>query len=162
MGLLEEIVQERDLDPELMRQTSSTFQNLSKFEKIQRLNLMDLLEESHLLQNLSARYDLPMFSTTHDAQNHENLPLSKKLFAVPGHRLFRTHSSLRNFGSELTGARSKSSQWHRKKIDTPCNRTLLSHNGINCSASDQRRYDRLERVVDAVSECSIIESRTDL
>ena len=60
-----------------MRQTSSTFQNLSELEKIQLSIQMDLLEESHLLQNLSARYDLPLFSTTRDeVQNHENLPLS--------------------------------------------------------------------------------------
>ena len=49
-------MQERDLDPEVMRQTRGAYQNLSKLEKIQRFSQMDLLEEFHLLQNLSARY----------------------------------------------------------------------------------------------------------
>jgi len=78
MGLLDELVQEGDLDPEVMRQTGNTYQNLSELEKIQRLLQMDLLDEFHLLRNLSTRYGLPLFSTTRDeVHNHENLPLSK-------------------------------------------------------------------------------------
>ena len=45
MGLLDELVQEGDLDPEVMRQTGNTYQNLSELEKIQRLLQMDLLDE---------------------------------------------------------------------------------------------------------------------
>ncbi len=77
MALLDELVQEEDLDPEVMGQTSSTFKNLTELEKIRRLIQMDLLEEPHLLQNMSDRYNLPLLSTTLDeVQNYENLPLS--------------------------------------------------------------------------------------
>jgi len=51
---------------------------------------------------------------------------------------------------------------NRKKIDTPCTITLLSHNGTNCSAADQRRFDRLEKGAAAVTECLIIESNRPL
>ena len=47
MGLLDELVREGDLDPEVMRQTGNTYQNLSELEKIQRLLQMDLLDEFH-------------------------------------------------------------------------------------------------------------------
>ena len=78
MALLDELVHEEDLDPEVMGQTSSAFKNLTKLEKIRRLIQMDLLEESHLLQNMSDHYNLPLLSTTFDkVQNYENLPLSK-------------------------------------------------------------------------------------
>ncbi len=52
MALLDELVQEEDLDPEVMGQTSSTFKSLPELEKIRRLIQMDLLEEPHLLQNM--------------------------------------------------------------------------------------------------------------
>ncbi len=45
---------------------------------------------------------------------------------------------------------------------TPRTRTLLSHNGTNCSAPDLRRFTRLERSAATVTECLIIESSTDL
>ena len=66
MALLDELVQEEDLDPEVMGQTSSTFNNLPELEKIKRLIQMDLLEESHLLRKMSDRYNLPLLSTTLD------------------------------------------------------------------------------------------------
>ena len=53
MALLDEMVQEEDLDPEMMGQTSSNFKNLPELEKIRRLIQMDLLEEPHLLRNMS-------------------------------------------------------------------------------------------------------------
>ena len=55
MALLDELVHEEDLDPEVMGQTSSAFKNLPELEKIRRLIQMDLLEEPHLLQNMSDR-----------------------------------------------------------------------------------------------------------
>jgi len=61
MALLDELVQEEDLDPEVMGQTSSTFKNLPELEKIRRLIQMDLLEEPHLLRKMSDRYNLPLF-----------------------------------------------------------------------------------------------------
>ncbi len=85
MALLDELVQEEDLDPEVMGQTSSTFKNLPELEKIRRLIQMDLLEESHLLRKMSDRYNLPLLSTTLDeVQNYENLPLSKQLYERTG------------------------------------------------------------------------------
>ena len=66
MALLDELVQEEDLDPEVMGQTNSTFKNLPELEKIRRLIQMDLLEESHLLRKMSDRYNLPLLSTTLD------------------------------------------------------------------------------------------------
>ena len=79
-ALLDEPVHEEDLDPEVMGQTSSAFKNFPEFEKIRRLIQMDLLEEPHLLQNMSNRYNLPLLPTTLDeVQNYENLPLSKQL-----------------------------------------------------------------------------------
>ena len=46
---------------------------------------MDLLEESHLLQNMSDHYNLPLLSKTLDeVQNYENLPLSKQLYERTG------------------------------------------------------------------------------
>jgi hypothetical protein len=81
MGLLDELVQEVDLDPEVMRQTDSTYLNLSELEKIRHLIQMDLLDESQLLRNLSIRYALPLLSNTRDeVQNHENPLLSKQLY----------------------------------------------------------------------------------
>ena len=78
MALLDELVHEEDLDPEVMGQTSSPFKNLSELEKIRSQIQMALLEEPHLLQNMSNRYNLPLLSTTLDeVQNYENLPLSK-------------------------------------------------------------------------------------
>jgi len=85
MALLDELVQEEDLDPEVMGQTSSTFKNLPELEKIRRLIQMDLLEEPHLLRKMSDRYNLPLLSTTLDeVQNYENLPLSKRLYERTG------------------------------------------------------------------------------
>jgi hypothetical protein len=37
MGLLEELVQEEDLDPEVMRKTDSTYLNLSELKKLRHL-----------------------------------------------------------------------------------------------------------------------------
>ena len=62
MGLLDELVQKEDLDPEVLRQSGSTYKSLSELEKIQRLIQMDLLDESHFLRNLSVRYGLPLLS----------------------------------------------------------------------------------------------------
>jgi hypothetical protein len=66
MALLDKLVQEEDLDPEVMGQTISTFKYLPELEKIKRLIQMDLLEESHLLRKMSDRYNLPLLSTTLD------------------------------------------------------------------------------------------------
>ena len=66
MALLDELVNEEDLDPEVMGQTSNSFKKLPELEKIRRLIQMDLLEEPHLLQNMSNRYNLPLLSTTLD------------------------------------------------------------------------------------------------
>ena len=66
MALLDELVHEEDLDPEVMGQTSSAFKNLPELEKIRSLIQMDLLEKPHLLQNMSNRYNLPLLSTTLD------------------------------------------------------------------------------------------------
>ena len=55
MALLDELVHEEDLDPEVMGQTSRALKNLPQLEKIRRLIQMDLLEESHHLQNMSDR-----------------------------------------------------------------------------------------------------------
>ena len=52
MALLDELVQEEDLDPEVMGQTRSTFKNFPELEKIRCLIQIDLLEEPHLLQKL--------------------------------------------------------------------------------------------------------------
>ena len=60
MALLDELVHEEDLDPEVMGQTSSAFKHLPELEKIGRLIQMDLQEEPHLLQNMSNRYNLPL------------------------------------------------------------------------------------------------------
>ena len=59
MALLNELGHEEDLDPEVMGQTSSAFKHLPELEKIGRLIQTDLLEEPHLLQNMSNRYNLP-------------------------------------------------------------------------------------------------------
>ena len=81
MALLDELVHEEDLDPEVMGQTSSAFKNLPELEKIRRLIQMDLLEEPNLVQNMSNRYNLPLLPTTLDeGQNYKNLPLSKQLY----------------------------------------------------------------------------------
>ena len=46
---------------------------------------MDSLDESQLLRNLSFRYDLPLLSNARDeAQNHENLLLSKQMYERTG------------------------------------------------------------------------------
>ena len=66
MALLDELVHEEDLDPEVMGQTSSAFKNLPELEKIRSLIQMDFLEKPHLLQNMSNRYNLPLLSTTLD------------------------------------------------------------------------------------------------
>ena len=66
MALLNELVQEEDLDPEVMGPTGSAFKNLPELEKIKCLIQMDLLEESHLLQNMSDYYNIPLLSTTLD------------------------------------------------------------------------------------------------
>ena len=50
MGLLDELVHEEDLDPEVMRQTGSTYLNLSELEKIRHLIQMDLLESNQIIQ----------------------------------------------------------------------------------------------------------------
>ena len=85
MGLLDELVQEEDLDPEVRRQTDSTYMNLSELEKNQHLIQMDLLDESQLLRNLSSRYVLPLLSNIRDeVQNHENPLLSKQLYERKG------------------------------------------------------------------------------
>jgi type IV pilus assembly protein PilB len=85
MALLDELVLKEDLDPEVIGQTSSAFKNLPELEKIRRLIQMDLLEEPHLLRNMSDRYNLPLLSTTLDeVQNYENLPLSKQLYERTG------------------------------------------------------------------------------
>ena len=85
MALLDELVQEEDLDPEVMGQTRSTFKNFPELDKIRRLIQMDLLEEPHLLRKMSARYNLPLLLTTLDeVQNYENLPLSKQLYEHTG------------------------------------------------------------------------------
>ena len=60
IALLDELVHEEDLDPEMMGQTSSAFKNLPELEKIRRLIQMDLLEEPHLLRKMSDRYNLPL------------------------------------------------------------------------------------------------------
>ena len=85
MALLDELVQEENLDPEVMGQTSSAIKNLPELEKIRRPIQMDLLEEPHLLRKMSDRYNLPLLSTTLDeVQNYENLPLSKQLYERTG------------------------------------------------------------------------------
>ncbi len=105
MGLLDELVQEGDLDPEVMRQTGNTYQNLSELEKIQRLLQMDLLDEFHLLRNLSTRYGLPLFSTTRDeVHNHENLLLSKQVYERTGILPMR-------LGTKCAGLVSVQSNW---------------------------------------------------
>ena len=46
---------------------------------------MDLLEETHLLQKMSDRYNFLLLSTTLDeVQNYENLPFSKQLYERAG------------------------------------------------------------------------------
>jgi len=82
MALLDELVQEEDLDPEVMGQTSSAFKNLPELEKIRRLIQMDLLEEPHLLRNMSDRYNLPLLSKTLDeVQNYDKIVLSTPAYA---------------------------------------------------------------------------------
>ena len=77
MALLDELVLKEDLDPEVIGQSSSAFKNLPELEKIRRLIQMVLLEEPHLLRNMSDRYNLPLLSTNLDeVQNYENPPLS--------------------------------------------------------------------------------------
>ena len=66
MALLDQLVHEEDLDPEVMGQTSSAFKNPPELAKIRRLIQMHLLEEPHLLRNTSNRYNLPLLSTTLD------------------------------------------------------------------------------------------------
>jgi len=84
MALLDELVQEEDLDPEVMGQTSSVFKNLPELEKIRRLIQMDLLEESHLLRKMSDRYNLPLLSTTLDeVQNYETFLCQSNFMNVP-------------------------------------------------------------------------------
>ena len=56
MALLDELVQEEDLDPEVMGQTSNALKNIPELEKIRRLIQMDLLEGPHILQNMSDHY----------------------------------------------------------------------------------------------------------
>ena len=105
MGLLDELVQKEDLDPEVLRQSGSTYKSLSELEKIQRLIQMDLLDESHFLRNLSVRYGLPLLSTTRDeVHNHENLPLSKQLYERTGILPMR-------FGSKCACLLSVQSNW---------------------------------------------------
>jgi len=105
MGLLDELVQEEDLDPEVMRQTDSTYLNLSELEKIRHLIKMDLLDESQLLRNLSIRYGLPLLSNTRDeVQNHENPLLSIQLYERTGILAMR-------FGSKCAGLFSVQSNW---------------------------------------------------
>ncbi|MBS1254590.1 MAG: putative type II secretion system protein HxcR [Deltaproteobacteria bacterium] len=105
MGLLEELVQEKNLDPEVISQSGSTYQNLSELEKIQHLIQMDLLDETHLLQNLSKRYSLPLLSTTcEEVQNHEIPSIAKQLFKQTGILPIR-------LGSKLAGLLSVQSNW---------------------------------------------------
>ena len=66
MALLDELVHEEDLDPEVMRQSSSGFKSLPELEKIRSLIQRDLLEEFLLLQNMSDYYNIPLLSTTLD------------------------------------------------------------------------------------------------
>ena len=64
MALLDELVLKEDLDPEVIGQTSSAFKNLPELEKIRRLIQMDLLEEPHLLRNMSDLYNPAAFNNT--------------------------------------------------------------------------------------------------
>ena len=58
---------------------------------------MDLLDDSQLLRNLSFRYGLPLLSNARDeAQNHENLLLSKQMYERTGILAMR-------FGSKCAG-----------------------------------------------------------
>ena len=85
MGLLDKLVQEKNLDLEVISESGSTYLNLSELEKIQRLIQMDLLDESKLLQNLSDRYGLPLLSTAREeVQNHENPALTKQIYERTG------------------------------------------------------------------------------
>ena len=69
---------------------------------------MDLLEEPHLLQNMSNRYNLPLLPTTLDeAQNNENLPLSKQLYKRTGILPMR-------LGSKCACLLSVQSNWLKK------------------------------------------------
>ena len=105
MALLDELVLKEDLDPEVIGQTSSAFKNLPELEKIRRLIQMDLLEEPHLLRNMSDRYNLPLLSTTLDeVQNYENPPLSKQLYERTGILPMR-------LGSKCTCLLSVQSNW---------------------------------------------------
>ena len=105
MGLLDELVHEEDLDPEVMRQTGSTYLNLSELEKIRHLIQMDLLDESQLLRNLSNRYGLPLLSNTHvEVQNHEKPLFSKQLYERTGILAMR-------FGSKCVALLSVQSNW---------------------------------------------------
>ena len=105
MGLLDELVHEEDLDPEVMWQTGSTYLNLSELEKIRHLIQMDLLDESQLLRNLSNRYGLALLSNTHDeVQNHEKPLFSKQLYERTGILAIR-------FGSKCVGLLSVQSNW---------------------------------------------------
>ena len=105
MALLDELVLKEDLDPEVIGQSSSAFKNLPELEKIRRLIQMDLLEEPHLLRNMSDRYNLPLLSTTLDeVQNYENPPLSKQLYERTGILPMR-------LGSKCTCLLSVQSNW---------------------------------------------------
>ena len=103
--MLNELVLEEDLDQEVVRQTGSSYLNLSELEKIRHLIQMDLLDESQLLRKLSNRYGLPLLSTTHnEVQNHENSLFSKQLFE-------RTCILAMRFGSKCAGLLSFQSNW---------------------------------------------------
>ena len=105
MGLLDELVQEEDLDPEVMRQIGSTYLNLSELEKIRHLIQMDLLDESQLMRNLAIRYGLHLLSNTRDkVQNHEKTLLSKQLYE-------QTSILAMRFGSKSVGLLSVQSNW---------------------------------------------------
>ena len=85
MGLLDKLVQEKNLDLEVISESGSTYLNLSELEKIQRLIQMDLLDESKLLQNLSDRYGLPLLSTAREEiQNRENPALTNQISEQTG------------------------------------------------------------------------------
>ncbi len=105
MGLLDELIQQEELDPDLLRQSGSSFQNLSEFEKIQRLIQMELLEESQLLKQLSTRFNLPLFFRTENhVLHHEDLPLTKQLYESTGILPMR-------FGKKCIGLLSIQSNW---------------------------------------------------
>jgi len=119
MGLLDELVHEEDLDPEVMRQTGSTYLNLSELEKIRHLIQMDLLDESQLLRNLSNRYGLPLLSNTHvEVQNHEKPLFSKQLYERTGILAMR-------FGSKCVAVVCSVELVERESGDLSVGRTCL-------------------------------------